>query len=518
MKKLFVLACFISMASITSSCSNDDSSTPSKEEETKNELALTKGQGTYLKTLDDKGFFNLTLSGEDTKLELSLISKKIESVDLLEPNIESHKYILSTDQLLYTLSPESNLINKNEKLTIQSAELEIINQENKYSITGTIVDSNQLTYTVKFNDAIDIQPLYHTEYTLQNGWYWGDDEYKHPNIGQYMTFFVAGKTNNYGELDGDGYRVSLSLYDEKAPKAWEAKIPNKTYQASTTFDKGSFYIATSKDIEKEEPVYRYAYFEHRDSDKQINRKVYIRDNSFIKVIETPKGQEVRFNLELSDGTRHLGKYNGPIRQGDEATITSLKENRTVGNLDIGYLEFQGASPINGLQNNRWNIYLYNKDLKTDPDNYWAVGGSGEYMRIALYTELNQKTSIPSGTYNIGPEAPNMAGFGEGFEAGFDWGTWYFDLKNSDFKDAAPAKSGKIIVTNQNNVYTISVEFEDDRENIVTAKYTGKLIFKNNDKNKIFDIHSAKYNKNTKNFLEQYKQEKALRVLNRYLGQ
>lgn len=516
MKKLLVMTCFISLVNLVSSCSSDDSS-PSDKEENKI-IILSTSKGTYLETKGNKGYFDLTLTGNDISLDLKLISRKVEDTDLLEATLESHKYILSDNDVLYSLTKESFIKSKNEKLTIQSAELNIQNKDNKYLIDGYIIDSNNLKYEIKYDNTIDIEPTYNAEYKIQKGWYWGDDEYKHPGVAQYMTFFVVGNTNNYGELNGDGYRISLSLYDQKAPKAWEAKIPNKKYIANTKYETGSFYIASDKDIEKNEPVYRYAYFEHRDSSKDIKQIEYIRKNSTIKVLETPTGQEVRFNVELGDGTRHLGKYKGPIEQKDEATVTSLKTDRTVGKLDIGFLEFQGASPIDGKQNNRWNIYLYNKDLRTQPENYWAVGGSGEYMRIGLYTASSATTDIPVGEYKIGSEEPNMAAEGGGFEPGFDWGTWYYELKNTEFKDAAPGITGKIIVAKTNDEYTITIEFKDDRENTVKANYTGKLTFINNDKNKSSKQGQTTKSINKTSIFQQYKQEKALEMMRRYYGE
>lgn len=474
MKRTTYLLALIALSfSALTSCSSDDN-TPVKEiEEEKNEVTIISCAATYLNTLEGKGNYLISLSSSDQTFTLEVISDMVEDENLLDIDLKSNKYVVSDAKTLYTIATKSTIVSKENSFTLSLGELEINQNNSSYTIKGSLTDNQNLTYHINYTGVIDIQPKYDVEYEIQNGWYWGDDIYESPGLGEYMTYFTQGEANSYGELSGDGHHIALSFFDQMAPKAWEAQIPNKTFKAASKRAIGTFQVASQEDIDNGVSNYAFAYFQRNDSKKDIEEELLIKDGT-IKVLEHLSGQEIRFNLLLEDGTRHLGKYQGKVKQGDEYTVSTLKSDKQVGALNYGYLEYKGKSPITGKENNRWNIYLYNKGLTAYPQYYWATEGSGEMMRVTIYTPLDNTQDIPTGQYKLGEEIAGNAGEGGGTEAGLDWGTWYFDMNDGDYKNSAPTRTGTVTIKKQGDNYTVEVNAIDDRENNITASYTGAL--------------------------------------------
>lgn len=511
MKKLLgILGIFIFLNGAVISCSDDDSSNGPE--------VITPGgsaKGTYLGAENNTGKFKITLHLSDHDYILNFISDPVANSDLLEAKLKSAQYNVSAAAGLYSIKIDSYLTKENTQSTIASGQLVVDRLEEIYTIKGTLTDEHNVAHTVDFKGPIDIEPVYDIEYNKQNGWYWGDQEYDHPNIAEYMAYFAQGQTDQYGELTGDGYYISLSFYNSMAPKAWEAKVPNQTYNASTEYEVGSFRIATSEDIEDGAPYYAFASFKHINSAEGIAKEVFITGGS-IKVLDKEEVQEVRFNFELEDGSRHVGKYTGKVRQGDEYTVTTLKVDKQVGQLDHGYIDYKGRSPIEGKENNRWDIYVLNQNVTTYPEYYWASEGTGDFMRISLYTTTDVTADIPAGTYPIGDETAGNAGIGAGSEIGLEFGTWFFEMTNDDFSNYAPIKTGNVIVAKNNGVYTITLEGKDDRQNTIRANYSGPLTFVNSAN------RNAKPSKATKapakqNRYDWKKNSKATKALKSYLN-
>lgn len=475
MKKLSCLVSFLLLTNLAmTSCSSDDNNSNDKS----NPISIDKTKGTYLGKVEEKGNFEITLSAKEGDFKLQFISDLVKDEDLLEAALKPETYIVSETAHLYTLSTASVVTKGGTEFKIVKGELAVTKNNDTYTFKGNLIDDQQLTYHIDYTGAIDIEPIYEVNYEIQNGWYWGDNVFDHPNIAEYMTFFTQGEANKYGELEGNGYHISLSLFDEMAPKAWEAKVPNKTFKASTEFAIGTFKVGSKEAIESGEVDYSFATFQHNDKAAGIEDELYILDGT-IKVVDHTKGQEVRFNILLEDGTRHVGKYAGKVKQGDQYTISTLRADKKVGKLTQGFLEYKGKSPITAKENNRWNIYLYGEKLVPYPEYYWALEGTGEWMRITIYSDVNTTTDIPVGEFPIGEEKVGNAGEGGGSEPGLDWGTWYFEMNDDENINHAPTRTGKVIISKTGNDYTISLDAIDDRENKITASYTGPLSFVNN---------------------------------------
>ena len=472
------------------------------------DVAITSATGVY-KSGDSNGLFNIRLNSETIDFNIHFISDIVADSDLLNAELKAGTYTIANTGDKFTIATDSYLIKDGDESPIISEELIVSGELNVeyaggiYTIAGTIRDAKNNAYTISYTGPIDIEPEYDVVYEKQNGWYWGDNEWDHPGIAEYMSYFAQGKTNSWGELTGDGYYVSFSFYNAMAPKAWEAQIPNQTYTPSTTIEAGTFDIATQQQIDDESPAYRYSYLHRIDSEAGVDKEFYITGGTVV-VSDHENGQEVRFNLELHDGSRHLAKYTGYVRQGDEYTVTTLVNDREMQEADRGYIEYKGKTPMYGLENNRWNIYLASKDVIVYPSKYyWSTGGNGDFMRIGIYTTLDVTEDIPAGNYPLGKEIPGNAGAGSGLEAGLDFGTWFFELKDGDFNNYAPVKTGNVVISKEGDVYTISVTGKDDRDNTITATYTGTLEFSDTTtmstnssdqrKEKIFNSNSKKTN-------------------------
>ncbi len=473
--------CLLSLIALTngalSSCSSDDNSKPPVDE-TIPETTIVSSKGTYLGTETNQGKFSILLKSNDTDFQLNFISDAVADKDLLDATLKGNKYTVASTPTLYSIQTDSYLKKGDTQLKIVSGNLEVSKTADTYTIKGLLTDDQNAPHQINYVGLIDIEPLYEIEYEIQNGWYWGDDQYDFPNVGEYMTFFTQGQANRYGELEGDGYHISLSFFDAMAPRQWEGiKIPNRTYKASTKQELGTFLVQSKDNIEGEDLDYGYALFLHNKSSEGIKKAMYITDGT-IKTMDNAKGQEIRFNIELQDGSRHIGKYTGKVKQGDEYTISTLKADKTVGQLDQGFLEYKGKSPVQGKENNRWELYLLNENLTTYPEYYWATEGSGEYLRVALYTAVGATTDIPVGVYPIGEEKAGNASTGGGTEVGLDFGTWYYEMKNDEYINSAPTRTGTVTVAKEGANYTIKVTAVDDRENTITANYTGALTFVN----------------------------------------
>lgn len=446
------------------------------------DVAITSADGVY-KSGDSYGSFNIGLNSETIGFNIHFISDIVADSDLLNAELKAGTYSFVNPAMKagdakekFTIATDSYILIGDKEIPIATGELNVEYQANSYTIEGVVGDAQKNTYKISYTGPINIEPEYDVVYEKQNGWYWGDNEWDHPGIAEYMSYFVKGKINSWGELTGDGYYVSFSFYNTMAPKAWEAQIPNQTYTPSTTIEVGTFDIATQQQIEDGSPAYKYSYLHHIDSKTGVDKEFYITGGTVI-VSEHENGQEVRFNLELHDGSRHLAKYTGYVRQGDEYTVTTLVNDREMQEANRGYIEYKGKTPMYGLENNRWNIYLASKDVTVYPSKYyWSTGGTGDFMRIGIYTTLDVTDDIPEGNYPLGKEIPGNAGEGSGLEAGLDFGTWFFELKNGEFKNYAPIKTGNVDISKEGDIYTISVTGKDDRDNTITATYTGTLEF------------------------------------------
>ena len=451
------------------------------EEKEPIDVAILGAEGVYTSD-DSNGLFTITLNAETTYFYLNFISDKVADSDLLNADLIPGTYIVTNTGDKFTIATDSYLMKDQEELPVMlqdlivSGELIVEYQDDTYTIAGTIRDDKNNAYTITYSGLIDIEPEYDVVFEKQNGWYWGDDDWDHPDIAEYMSNFVQGKTNTWGELDGDGYYVALSFYHNMAPKAWEAQIPNQTYTASTNVEVGTFNVATQEYIDSGDLIYRFAYLRHIDSEAGINDEIFITGGT-IEVMEHEDGQEVRFNLELEDGTRHVAKYVGYVRQGDEYTVTTLVNDLEVETFNHGSIEYKGKTPMYGLENNRWNIYLGSENVTIFPSKYyWWAEGTGDYLRIGIFTALEDTEDIPEGTYTFGEELPGNASIGQGYEPGLDFGTWYFELINDNMPNYAPIKTGNVVVSKTGDIYTITLTGKDDRQNTITATYTGALDF------------------------------------------
>lgn len=470
MKKVMgVVSFFVLAGSLLVSCNDDDAANGSNGENP----TIAEAKGIYKSMENADGLFRITLSGTDMDFHLNFISDQIAESELLNAEMKSETYTISDVGTKYSLQTDSYLKDGTLQTGLVSGSLVVERNNENYKIEGVITDANKVSYTINFNGFIDIEPEYDVVYEKQNGWYWGDNEYDYPNIAEYMSYFAQGPTDNYGELSGDGYYVNLSFFNAMAPKAWEAQIPNATYTASTAYEEGTFHIASAEDIADDAPYYAFSYFRQVNAAAGIDKEQFITGGT-VRVTEKDNGQELRFNLLLEDGTWHVSKYVGNVRQGDEYTVTTLVNDVEVAPFNHGYIEYKGQSPIAGSDNKRWNLYLASPNVTLYPEYYWAAEGTGEYMRITLYSDGAAGMTLAEGTYPLGNEVAGNAGAGAGYEVGLDFGTWYYQMEADEYANYAPVKTGTIVVAKEGANYTITMNGKDDRDNTITASYSGPL--------------------------------------------
>lgn len=480
MKNLFYFFCSVAVCIMgLTYCNGDPDPDPGPDPDPdptpKEFTALVSGA--FIGNKNDKGIFDLVVdveskdnNGRQFEIFLTLLSDMIADDDILDAALAAQKFVISSSEDIYTIKHDGYIMENNTKIALGEGAIDVSLSGGNYTMKFNITDGNDDTYEFEYVGMIDFEPQYEALYDTQNGWYWGDNTWDYPGIGQYMSTFYVGELVDYEIYDG--HYIALSFYDEMAPKAWEAQIPNKTYVASEGYEVGTFRIATEEIREKDRwRMAAYAYYAS-GTDGDVTKQFIT--GGKIKVLAKGEDQEVRFNILVEDGTRHVGKYTGYVRQGDEYTVTTLRDDVEIGQLDFGYLDYEGPSPMAGKDNNRWNIRLYNSGLTVDPSYYWGVGGVGEFVRIGIYTDHSSTTDIPVGEYPIGDEIIGNAGIGEGM-VGLDWGTWYFNL-HEDTEDAAPAKTGTITVSKTGDTYTVNIDVVDDRENHITGNYTGPLEF------------------------------------------
>ena len=98
-------------------------------------------------------------------------------------------------------------------------------------------------------------------------------------------------------------------------------IPEGIYHSSTEYQKGTILVATPEIIE-EQPwsIYGYAM---RQQIVNGEKTEHFAIEVVSKVEKIGDGQYVlKFNILFNNGERHLSKYVGNVRQGDEFTKTT----------------------------------------------------------------------------------------------------------------------------------------------------------------------------------------------------
>lgn len=447
---------------------------------------------TYMGVENECGLFAFEFLTEegDAGLHLELYSDSVAGKDLLDANLAAGWYKVGEDAKPFAIKASkeegeglagSYYFTKDAEGVITKRALSggqvfvSVSDDGDAAIVSKVAVEGDTSGLVAFdyNGKIDIEPVYNTVFDTQVGWYWGDDEYEYPNIGQYMVTLYAGKYNSEGIVDG--MSVSLSYYAEMAEKAWEAKIPEGRYVGSTEYGKGVILVATPEQIE-ENPwsIYGYAMRTEAANGEKVNTFAVEIDS---KVKQLDNGEYVlKFNMLLNTGERYVAKYAGKIKQGDEFTRSKLTGDVAM-EPGYGYVEYVGKSYIrDGV--NRWNIRLFADELVVHPEEYWGVElkGSGDYIIIEVFTDSHYTTEIPDGKYVISTEeSPYHVGMGTG-GWGFNMGTWYYSINGGKEDKEAPAKSGELVLKKSGEAYELTYSFVDDRGYKIAGSYNGALTY------------------------------------------
>ena len=499
MKKFYpILLCMAGLLGMNTACDDSDEGQGQGPEKESTETAMKYVTATYVGEQNACGFFTFDFCTEPTGeneaipanasgLHIELYSDVVAPENLLDASIAPGRYATGetpgkftiqsgqtaegrvTGSYYYTTDVNGNVT----KLPVTEGEIYFVITDGNQAafISDLKIDQQENKWvSCEYNGKIDVEPVYNTVFTAQTGWYWGDDDYDYPGIGQYLITLYDGEYDSQGLIEGTS--ISLSYYAEMAPKAWEAQIPEGVYHSSTEYQKGTILVATPEIIE-EQPwsIYGYAM---RQQIVNGEKTEHFAIEVVSKVEKIGDGQYVlKFNILFNNGERHLSKYVGNVRQGDEFTKTTLTQDLTMETPGFGYLEYRGPSPMWNIKGvNRWSIRLYTDGIVVHPDQYWGVelNGEGEYITIELFTDSHYTTEIPEGRYVISKEeVPYHANMGQG-GWGYNFGTWYYDLGDNQ----APAVSGEVNVGRNGDDYTVAFQLIDDRGNTIQSDYTGPL--------------------------------------------
>ena len=418
-------------------------------------------------------------------LHLELYSDIVAPADVLQANIKGGRYVIgngvadftiSAGNSYYFISDASGAVTKTDLISGEA--YFVITDGFRAAFVSDFMynEADNKWISFEYNGGIEIEPLYDMVYTIhRNGWFWGDDQWDYPGIGQYTVIFSEGEVDNYGDLI-EGDHLSFDFYHEMPPKAWEAQLPVDSYFASTTYKTGTFRVATQDIIDKkdDEPWNYYKYCTYTNITDGIESRYFVKDGT-VKATKEGNVYTMKYNILLDNDEWYLAKYVGTIRQGDEYTRSTFVGDKTLVP-SFGYLEYDGPSPMGNIKGvNRWNIRLYSEGVTVDPSYYWGVSGDGDFMRIQLYTDGHYTTEIPEGRYVISAEeVPYHANEGQG-GWGITFGTWYYDMDENE----APAITGEVNISRDGSKYIVEVEFVDDRGNTIKTKYDGELTYWDN---------------------------------------
>lgn len=433
---------------------------------------------------DGLGLFVFDFSNGSADLHLELYSDVVPEEDLLDANLAPGNYTADTVAAKGVLLAGDSWFSAkdgngdNSDLAIAGGSVYIVVTEGcqmAFITDLTMSDGSRLE--CEYNGPVDIEPVYTTVFEAQTGWFWGDSEWDYPGIGQYMVIFYKGEYDGQGLIEGES--LSFDFYSVMPEEAWNAEIPEGTYTTTTEYAMNTVLVAT-EEIRQNERYKIWGYANYQTIQEGVDSVRFIVDGT-VKVSKTADEYVMKFNFLCEDGIRVVGKYSGPVVQGDEYTRTTLTEDVVMENLGFGYLEYEGPSPMQNIKGvNRWNIRLYDNTLRVEPDQYWGIYNDsyGEYIVMQVFTDGSYTEYIPEGRYVISEEeVPYHINQGQG-GFGFNFATWYNYFEEGEYIQQAPAITGEVNISRDGTEYIIDIEIVDDRGNTITANYQGELTYWN----------------------------------------
>ena len=258
MKSIYFPALLCMAASLlllNTGCDDSDDGSPQAPEKESQAIAMKHVTATYVGEQSACGFFtfdfctkstgeNEAIPANASGLHVELYSDVVAPESLLDASIAPGRYAIgetpgkftiqsgqtaegtTTGSYYYTTDVNGNAT----KLPVTEGEIYFVITDGNQAafISDLKIDQQENKWvSCEYNGKIDVEPVYNTIFTTQTGWYWGDDDYSYPGIGQYLVTLYDGEYDSQGLIEGTS--ISLSYYAEMAPKAWEAQIPEGTY-------------------------------------------------------------------------------------------------------------------------------------------------------------------------------------------------------------------------------------------------------------------------------------------------
>lgn len=295
----------------------------------------------------------------------------------------------------------------------------------------------------------------------------------------YAGTYYGTPANNYYvvvsdcEMDSEGYLPEdallyyFDLYSNVAATSSTIVLPNGTYNFDTS-DNG-----TANTI-----GYTYSYYSVSEDESYnfTNATVTVSNNKFEAIVEVNgETHHIVYEGTLlceddSEGEEDGGEDDGTGDDDYYYAYSNLTEDYSfniAGGNAYGYIDFYGDYYGIGIN----NFYL---DLYEDEEN-------SNGLNIILDLLANSTSTNFVGTYTpYDSSSSDEYTFVEGYpdEEGYLLGSWIATLANGELADGplAPITLGSVTIatTNEANVYTVTLDCEDDLGYKISGTYKGEL--------------------------------------------
>ena len=219
---------------MNTACDDSDEGQGQGPEKESTETAMKYVTATYVGEQNACGFFtfdfctepageNEAIPANASGLHIELYSDVVAPENLLDASIAPGRYATGetpgkftiqsgqtaegrvTGSYYYTTDVNGNVT----KLPVTEGEIYFVITDGNQAafISDLKIDQQENKWvSCEYNGKIDVEPVYNTVFTAQTGWYWGDDDYDYPGIGQYLITLYDGEYDSQGLIEGPPYR------------------------------------------------------------------------------------------------------------------------------------------------------------------------------------------------------------------------------------------------------------------------------------------------------------------------
>jgi hypothetical protein len=167
-----------------------------------------------------------------------------------------------------------------------------------------------------------------------------------------------------------------------------------------------------------------------------------------------------------------------------ATCQVTVDDQITPSLTKGILVYYGDAyntTTDSVVNNETNNFiLYLGDTNVDMNDYF--NGDGERLILEFNTPLSAKDTLPAGTYDMMTELSKSKILPFTLIPAYydsnnnEWGCWYFNVISGIGKSFCEASVGNVVVSYNQNAYTIKYYLIDYYGNTISGTYHGAVTF------------------------------------------